>query len=238
MMSYSVAEMDRAVLVSDVHCRLGSCRAKSVAELAVKEGSPLVILGDLFDDFHWRVSASELERALRALFKGVAGLEIYYVTSGSSHDPILERDLHLKLGGLVVRAYPRALVARIGSLYTFLTHGDMALRNGAHAFMVNAAAQICGKNLYLEKVLKRKLRLPDSWWLIMGHTHIPGIDHAARVANTGSWKRAWRAVTPYWRPSSDTYVLVEGKSVKLFSMNPRALCGVGALVHAHCIRKL
>jgi predicted phosphodiesterase len=219
--SYSVVDIDRAVLVSDVHCNPGNCRAKEVAKLAAREGASLVVLGDLFDDFHWRVSESELERALRAVFRGVAGLEVHYVTSGSSHDPILERDAHFKLEGLAVHVYPRALVARIGPLRAFLTHGDMALRNGAHAFLVNAIALTFGERLYLEKALKRKLHLPDSWWLIMGHTHIPGIDYEARVANTGSWKAAWWAGLPYWRPPSNTYILAEGRDPELFSTRAR-----------------
>ncbi len=214
-MRCSVAEVERAVLVSDIHCRPGSCRAKDVARLAVREGASLIVLGDLFDDLHREVSDDELERALRAAFHGVTNLEIYYVTSGSSHDPILRHEVRLMLGSLIVRACPGALVTRVGQLRALLTHGDMVLRNGAHAFLVNATAMMLGEKLYLEKVLRKKLRLPSDWWLIMGHTHIPGIDYEARVANTGSWKTSWSFGIPYWRPPSNTYVFVEGASIEL-----------------------
>jgi UDP-2,3-diacylglucosamine pyrophosphatase LpxH len=214
-MRYSVIELERAVMVSDLHCKPGSCKVGEIAGLAAREGASLVILGDLFDDLHREVGDDELERALRAVFRGVAGLEIYYVTSGSSHDPILKRETHLRLESLSVHVYPRALIARVGRLRMFLTHGDLALRNGAHAFLVNVAAMTLGKRLYLEKALKKKLRLPSDWWLVMGHTHIPGIDREARVANTGSWKASWSFNLPYWRPPSNTYIIVENGAIEL-----------------------
>jgi len=220
-MRYGVAEVERAVLVSDIHCRPRSCKAKEVAKIAAREGASLIVLGDLFDDLHREVSDSELERALHAAFRGVADLEVYYVTSSSSHDPILEREVRLRLGGFIVNVYPGALVARVGQLRAFLTHGDMALRNGAHAFLVNAVALLLGEKLYLEKTLRRKLRLPSDWWLVMGHTHIPGIDREARVANTGSWRVSWSFGIPYWRPPSTTYILIEGSSIELRAAGPQ-----------------
>jgi len=212
-----------AVMASDLHCRPGRCRAPLLARLArILGAESLIVLGDLFDDMHRLVSPEELRRALKCAFGDTGGLEVYYVTSGSSHDPILPRDLHFEAGGLRVHAYPGPLVARVDGVWAFLTHGDIALRNGAHAFLVNVAAAARGVRLYLEKRLRRALRLPPSWWLIMGHTHIPGMDRSARVANTGSWRELWVAGLPYWRPPSNTFILVEGGELRLARLGGEA----------------
>jgi len=205
-----------AVMASDLHCKPGRCRAPLLAKLAEALGAEaLIVLGDLFDDMHRPVGLEELRRALKWAFRGASGLEVYYVASGSSHDPIIPSDLHFEVSGLRVHAYPRPLVARVGGLTAFLTHGDIALRNGAHAFLVNVAAAARGVELYLEKRLRRRLRLPPTWWLIMGHTHLPGVDREARVANTGSWRELWVAKMPYWRPPSNTFILAERGELRL-----------------------
>lgn len=217
-MQYGVAFIDEpALLVSDIHCGCGSCKVRNIAYLAAREGASLIVLGDLFDKLHTNLNKLTLERALSTAFKQVKGIDVYYVISRSSHDPLLDDEMFFDLGRVRVHVYPSALVAQISGLRAFLTHGDLAMRNGAHAFIVNATAMLFGTKLYLEKRLREKLRLPQSWWLIMGHTHIPGIDHEAKVANTGSWRGTWVHGTPYWRPPSHTFILVERKCVKLLS---------------------
>ena len=152
---------------------------------------------------------------MRWVFKGVKGFTIHYVTSRASHDPILDRPMHLCLEGIEVYVYPRLLIVEAGASTLLVTHGDMAVYNGLHAFAISLATRMAGEKLYLEKRLKKKLRLPKEWWLVMGHTHIPGVDYEARVANAGSWRRMWKRALPYYRPPSNTFIYV-ARRVELY----------------------
>lgn len=218
-MNYYAAVVDNpALLVSDIHAEFGDSEIALVTRLAAEVGAnSLVVLGDLFDDMHYAVTMDELGRALRAIFreKTLSELKVYYVTSLSSHDPILGEELRICLGSARVHLYPGALIAQIGRKVAFLTHGDVIMRNGAHAFAVNLLAEMFGKTLYLEKKLRKALRLPDSWWLFMGHTHLPGLDPAFKVGNTGSWRSKWVSGVPYWRPPSRTAIYVGENEVRL-----------------------
>jgi len=213
------------MVVSDIHCPLGRCGvAREVVRVAVARGAAtLAVLGDLFDDFRKLVTADELRRALAAAFGPLGGVRVVYVTSGSSHDPILDRALRLQVGGSSFEVYPGGLVARVDGVTAFMTHGDAAMRNGAHAFLANAAMRLLGRGLFLERRLRERLRLPPHWWLFMGHTHIPGIDYRARVANPGSWREEWFRGLPYWRPPSRTYLWVESGLVELREKHERFL---------------
>lgn len=216
MKPYTAFASDPAILVSDMHYRPGSCCINAVTALAAKVGAEtFVVLGDLFDDLHEPLSADEVREALRRVFKGVKGLRVIFVTSLSSHDPILQDAVHFKCDGLDLHVYPGPVILRLGGLTAFLTHGDLALRNGAHAFLINYLMKSMGRELFLEKMLRQKLRLPAQWWLFMGHTHIPGIDYEARVANAGSWRGNWVHGIPYWRPPSNTYIIVESGRLEL-----------------------
>ena len=50
--------------------------------------------------------------------------------------------------------------------------------------------------LSLEKAWKKMAGVPDSDWVIFGHTHIPGIDAKHRVANCGGWQSIPHLVHP------------------------------------------
>ncbi|MEM0023190.1 MAG: metallophosphoesterase family protein [Thermofilaceae archaeon] len=216
MKPYAAFASDPVILVSDTHYRPGSRSIRTIIALAASRGAEtLIVLGDLFDDLHRLLSASEVGKALRCIFKGARGLRVIFVTSLSSHDPILRESVHFKSDELDLHVYPGPVIAQLGGLTAFLTHGDLALRNGAQAFLINFLMKSLGKELFLEKALRQKLRLPADWWLFMGHTHIPGIDYEARVANTGSWRESWVLGIPYWRPPSNTYLFVESGRVEL-----------------------
>ncbi len=217
--NYYAAVVDNpALLVSDIHAEFGDRKMALVTCLAAEVGaSSLVVLGDLFDDMHRTVTMDELGRALKAIFResALSELEVYYVTSLSSHDPILGKELHICLGSARVHLYPGVLIAQMGRGVAFLTHGDIIVKNGAHAFAVNLLAEMFGKTLYLERKLRKALQLPDNWWLFMGHTHLPGLDPAFKVGNTGSWRGAWVPGVPYWRPPSRTVIYVGDNEVRL-----------------------
>lgn len=230
---YVTVVEDPIVLVSDIHTNFSDEKMTLITRLTDEVGAnSLVVLGDLFDDMHRIVTRDELSRAFRVIFRrnDVNKLEVYYVTSLSSHDPILSRDLHLYLDNTRVHLYPGALIAQAGGMKAFLTHGDIIVKNGAHAFIVNLLAEAFGRTLYLERKLRRLLRLPDNWWLFMGHTHLSGLDPASKIGNTGSWRNAWMPGVPYWRPPSHTMIYLGDNKIKLLHIGERRVRDIKGVV--------
>jgi len=215
-----------AVIVSDIHCRPFACPAREVAEIARGEGArTLFVLGDLFDDLHRPLSRADLAHHLARAFGRVSGLEVVYLTSASSHDPCIREPTTIALEGGRVHVYPGSAIVRVGGLVAFMTHGDIAMRNGAHAFLVNYLLGLLGEELFLERRLRRRLGLPPDWWLFMGHTHIAGIDYRSKVANPGSWRESWINRVPYWRPPSYTYLLISSGGIVELKRAKRFLRG-------------
>ncbi len=213
-------DIESAVLVSDLHCRFRPCEhAKTLRNIVKREDCEcLVVLGDLFDNFHRLASGSEVAKALASLLGPVLRelSMLVYVTSSASHDPILPVRYETKINGCRVLMSPQPLQGILGNVQVFLTHGEIAILNGAVAHAINKLASLRAGELYIEKKLKLALRLPASTWLIMGHTHIPGIDYEHRVANTGSWQEKYLfGFLPYWRHPSRTYILIADGRVVL-----------------------
>lgn len=207
----------KSILVSDLHCRSIPCdKVKLLAKLVkVERVECIFILGDLFDKYHRRVCGEELKVSLERLLEPIKNVDVVYVTSRASHDPLIEEILEFKLNNSMVVVSPFLIRAYIGSEEFYLTHGDLAFPSGVVAYAVNTLMGYLGVKLYVEKKLKEKLSLPRNSWLIMGHTHIPGIDFENKVANTGSWKTKWFLDLPYWRPPSKTYIIVDNGVITL-----------------------
>ncbi|RLE80628.1 MAG: hypothetical protein DRJ52_05950 [Thermoprotei archaeon] len=177
----------------------------------IKEIGPRAVIfaGDLFDEAHRLVSVDELEEMLESkiglLPKSVE--KIVYVLSLASHDPIVWREvIEFELSSRKVIVTKLCLKAVVNSLSIYVTHGDKSCRNGALAHVVNGLASFFGVDLFLERMLRRYLE--NRSWLVMGHTHIPGISHKYFVVNTGSWKE-------YYRRASKSFALVNGGKVQL-----------------------
>ncbi|RLE80677.1 MAG: hypothetical protein DRJ51_05385 [Thermoprotei archaeon] len=194
-----VGTYDSVIIVSDVHVgaqnslnsTLGGILRKTHAEV-------LVIAGDLIDHgpaLRSSKSLSHVIRAIEILSKDSRFKRIIYVPSHSSHDPLFPRNIILRIrrSPEILLVTSRGILLRSRNQSIHVTHGDYVCRNGALAFITNMAArQLFGISLFLEKLLKRVLGIPWSHWLVMGHTHIGGIDHEHHVANCGSWRRYWR----------------------------------------------
>ena len=205
-----------ALLVSDLHCSEIPCKHADVLARIMKHGAcdTLIVLGDLFERFHRRASCKEVVvsvlRTLRPLLEGARN--IVYLTSWASHDPLIESPCTYDVNGLTIAVSPYPLRDEIGGVEVYLTHGDLAVGSGALAYAINKFMCALGEDLYIEKRLKNALGLPPHVWLVMGHTHIPGIDPKARVANTGGWKEKVWGWIPYWKQPSYTYIYIsEGK---------------------------
>jgi len=207
-----------ALMTSDMHCKKGSkCpQLEAIARTASKLGTEcLVVAGDLFDDFHEEADAELFFKE----FGKICSIEslpakTIIVLSGSSHDPILDKLFVKTTSGKTL------LVTRqITPLYTpkgkvVVIHGDIIIRSGALAFIINYLAKILGQNLFLERKFREKIRL-ESGWLVAGHTHIYGVDAKEKIVNLGSWKKHWFKNLPYWRRSKPVVLVIGEKGLKL-----------------------
>ena len=150
-----------------------------IRRCAVYEGGTLVIAGDLFEDEHRAVGRSEFERLVeKALAVIGRPRELYIALSASSHDPLLREPYSGYVAG--TRVYACNCPVRLGGIV--VAHGDSVIRNGAVAYLVERVARG-----FVGRALRRRLSL-GSEWLVYGHTHVPLIDPAHRLANPGPWK--------------------------------------------------
>ncbi len=222
-------KIDSSIIVSDLHCTNECKPLCRILEISQKNSvGTIIIIGDLFDDMHFNVSCKVvIARIKKYLSKCIENLpvniEIIYVTSRASHDPILQNNCveKIKINGkqVYLKFFNSPIIAKIDKYKVFLTHGEIIVKNGAIAFLVNNIMRRLGMELFLEKMLRKKLGLDDETFLVMGHTHIEGIDLRHLVANTGSWKEKWRGKISYWRKPRKSFILIKDGTLKLLFAN-------------------
>ncbi|MFQ5951373.1 MAG: hypothetical protein ACE5KH_04750, partial [Candidatus Geothermarchaeales archaeon] len=174
----------------------------------------LVILGDLFDtpgDYYALEENTEGELgAVEALIRilGLEGLRLNtYVVWGGIHDP---NDLELKVShdGISLQTLGTCAKIRISEVQVWALHGHEVF-GGVDGFI---GSTVAGKP-YLEGVWKDLTKLPTGLWIVAAHSHVPGLDTEARVANTGGWTRV-----PFMQPATGKGILVEDGTVRLVSV--------------------
>jgi len=195
--------------ISDLHVGGGF-----IPELkqALKEVSPkaVVVVGDLVDEasyFHGKLNSS-LEALLREA--RLEGYEVYWVTS-MFHDPEVKPGTYGKL-----HVVGRTGIFRVGEVTIVAHHGETACKLGPLALGASYALGKLGLKLPLEKLWRKLCRIPESWWVIFGHSHLAEIDQKWRVANTGSWRKLPKVI-PH---SERTMIIADGSSLKLAIFNP------------------
>lgn len=211
-----------AIIASDLHCKRDKpCRALQYILEAYKTfgADCLIIAGDLFEDLYFPLSPREVIHYIKKIVGNKAlPKKLIYVTSGASHDPIIDKVTIIdEDGGMIVIA-PKKLVISIGGRKVCIVHGDIFLKNGVLAHLYNRIYSFLGTKLAIEKRLK-KIFGSECEWLIAGHTHIPGIDHARKAANPGTWKSIWFFHLPYWRRPTNTFIYFGRKKITLIKIN-------------------
>lgn len=92
-------------------------------------------------------------------------------------------------------------------------HGHQ-LHSGIIGGGISWLAEKVGQSLPLERLGKKRFGIDQETWVISGHSHVPGIDQEAKVANTGSFVGA-----PFnkfiFRIHIGTGVLFDGDKVEL-----------------------
>ncbi len=179
-----VSLMDgEAYVIADVH--LGSPRS-NIAELrrCLKSLSPniLIVAGDLFDDEHRHVDLKEFEllmsRFLRSL--GVSPRMLIASLSSSSHDPLVGSYMGT-VGTTEVRAC-NCPVRVTGDVRAVVLHGDLVIRNGVLAYMMESVAPGT-----IGRRARKRLDVGDAW-VVYGHSHVPLLDLRLALLNPGPWK--------------------------------------------------
>ena len=150
-----------------------------------EEIANLVIDGDLFDspEDAERILGMESDDQLEFLGLKNIQLNTYWILGSPPHDP-RHPNTHLDVLG-------NCAVFTCKGLSIIAYHGhDLSMKGGiAHAIDRFVSP------LLMEKLWKHFARVKADSWVIFGHTHIPGLDTKARVANCGAWA-SYRLVHP------------------------------------------
>ena len=185
-----------SLFISDLHLRAGRPFLYTDAirrVLAEREVLNLIVVGDLFNtpEDGAMITGGSAGSAIADIL-GVRDLPIqaFFIEGSPPHDPSLKQNAILNLTPLV--RLGRCAILDFKEMTVIAYHGhDMswkgAIGHGWDRFI---------SKLSLERAWKRFARVPDSDWVIFGHTHIPGIDAKHRVANCGGWQSIGFLVRP------------------------------------------
>lgn len=212
--TFKIEVNKKVLIVSDLHLSPSNIKYKPLEKIVKKENVKyLVIAGDFIEYKHKEIEEEKLIKILEKILKKLninqEDLTIFYIPSKSSHDPKINKNIEFQLNSIKIHIIDGILRLVSKNIALYITHGDYASRDGGIAATINRTLKLLGVNLFLEKLLRKILKIEENSWLIMGHTHIPGIDESSRVANCGAWSRH------ILRKESNTAILVDGKIIKM-----------------------
>jgi hypothetical protein len=180
------------LFVGDLHLTAGEDSGVRLFALShfVADGDVenLVIVGDLFDspgDVDRILVSSGGDEAARAIMDrlGLQGraVRVFYLKGSPSHDP---QDLEIDYEGgvFLFRTVGRCASFSGEGVKMLVVHGDDVF-GGLHGLIFSYLA---GRP-YLEAWWKDLMGVDSGGWVLMAHSHVPGIDYSRRVANTGGW---------------------------------------------------
>ena len=206
----------KTLFVSDLH--LGAKPAlPEQFNLDFSDVQNVVIVGDFFDtkeDF-WSFGKTEKE-SFRAVLAGIVPADfsgkIFYIHS-TTHDP-----QNLETTKLAFDTFEFLHIGEYGKFNIDGTnvvayHGHQ-LHGGVIGGGISWLAEKFGQDLVLEKLGKKRFDIPADTWVVAGHSHVPGIDQEAKVANTGSFVGA-PLNTFIFRIHIGTGILFDGSRVEL-----------------------
>jgi predicted phosphodiesterase len=186
-----------SVFISDLHLRAD--RPFQYSEtvrrmLETRHVSNLIVVGDLFDspkDARMIAGVNGAGPPVVDLL-GLRGLPVnaFLIEGSPPHDPSSKESATLNIAPLV-RLGQCALLG-FNQMTVIAYHGHHMSRKGA----IGHGWERFISQLSLERAWKRLAGVPDSDWIIFGHTHIPGIDAKHRVANCGGWQAIGFLVRP------------------------------------------
>ena len=182
------------LFISDLHLRADSGFGYSQSLrnfLLERRISNLIILGDMFNsplDAKKMLSAGP---SSIANILGINGLPVksFFVEGSPPHDPSKEE---LDVLAAVLIPLGVCAILSFNHLTIIAYHGHDMSRKGA----IGHGWDRFISRLSLERAWKHVAGVPESDWVIFGHTHIPGVDVKHKVANCGGWQSIGFLVRP------------------------------------------
>jgi len=201
----------KAIVISDLHLENNPRDLECIGNYIDSNNISTVIFnGDLFDRKHKEKFDEKLikEAKKKLGIKDKKLKDIILILALYGHDPYLEGDKKEVLvsgenfntliieGGLKLQADDETF---------YIAHGDFATTSTGVAGM--SLINKITSGLYYEKFAKKVADIEDDDWLLLGHSHIFGIDYKNKVANSGCWIK--RIVS-----NTDTIILIENTRKK------------------------
>jgi len=185
-----------ALFISDLHLVANRPFEYSDALRRVlmdRQVSNLIVVGDLFDSPADGKMITGDTRLPIVDILGMRNLPIkgFFIEGSPPHDPSSTDMAALNIAPLVQLG--RCAVFECNKVTVIAYHGHDLSRKGAIGHGWNRFIS----GLSLESAWKKVAGVPESDWVIFGHTHIPGIDAKHRVANCGGWQ----SIPPLVRPA-------------------------------------
>ena len=178
----------KTLFISDLH--LGAQPAlEEQFNLDFSNVQNVVIVGDFFntkEDF-WSFGKTE-EEVFRTVLEGIVPAnftgKIFYIHG--THDP-----QNLETSKLAFEHFEFFTIGEYGKFQVngipvVAYHGHQ-LHGGVVGGGISWLASKIGQEVVLEKLGKKRFDIPADTWVVNGHSHVPGIDQASKVANTGSF---------------------------------------------------
>lgn len=211
--SFELKEDSKILIVSDLHMQPLNIVFKPLKKIIESKNIKyLVVAGDFIEYKHKRIEQEKLSKILAKILRKLEIREestIFWVLSKTSHDPQVSENTIFEINSTKVYILDGILKLILKNFTIYVTHGDYASRDGAIAATINRMLKLFGKKLFLENLLKKILKLEQDSWLIMGHTHLPGINNQNKVANCGAWSGH------FLRKETNTGILIENGKIKL-----------------------
>lgn len=202
-------EEGRVLIISDLHLDRNSRDLNCIGDYLEKSNiSYLILNGDLFDKLHRKKFEDKflIEIKQRLGIKNYSELKIIYILALYNHDPHFKENIKESKESLILRGI---LKLKTGDDLFYIFHGDYAASNGIG--IMSLANKITSKLLF-ERLAKNAIKAENNNWVILGHSHIPGIDYERKLANSGTWIK--RIVS-----NTDTGILIEFKNGSTTEVN-------------------
>ena len=192
--SIDLSNSNIIAIISDLHIENNPKNLTCIGNFLKKLNIQLLIIdGDLFDELNLRkLTINEIKSYLNYAIDRL-GLEssnvkkIYYITALFNHDPIIENDLNISLNKFNILMHRGMAILYFCNSKIYILHGDYVIRNGILAAIINVFSTLFNKSLVFEKFTKSVLNISEDSWIILGHSHLPGIDYVNKIVNLGSW---------------------------------------------------
>ena len=174
------------LFISDLHLKAGRPFefARDLRSFVdARHASNLVVVGDLFNS---PADGEEiLSNSSTATISKILGLDnfvkVFWVAGSSDRDPVQKETIDRYGGSL--NWLGRCALIRLGDSKILAYHGDDLSSMGA----IGHAWDRFISKLSLERLWKQFANVPETDWVIFGHTHIGALDVKNRVANCGGW---------------------------------------------------